>query len=94
MTSERLYRNATALKCNLKERDIHTRREFLTTTASGLGMIGLGAMLSDDGIVSTATAAETAGVNPLAAKMPHFDPKAKAYRASGARSCYSASRGR
>ncbi|MCH7688233.1 MAG: DUF1501 domain-containing protein, partial [Planctomycetes bacterium] len=78
VTSERLYRNATALKCNLKERCIHTRREFLTTTASGLGMMALGSMLSDDGVISTATAAETAGINPLAPKRPHFDPKAKA----------------
>lgn len=55
-----------------------TRREFLTTTASGLGMAGLGSLLSDDGLLSQATAAEAAGVNPLAPKKPHFDPKAKA----------------
>ena len=57
-----------------------TRREFLTTTASGLGMIGLGSVLSDDGVVSPATAAPTAlaeAVNPLAAKQSHFEPRAK-----------------
>ena len=63
---------------SLNESLARTRREFLTTTASGLGMMALGSMLSDDGVVSTATAAETAGFNPLAPKRPHFDPKAKA----------------
>ena len=57
-----------------------TRREFLTTTASGLGMAGLGAMLTDDGLLSPARlAAETsAAVNPLAQKQPHFNAQAKA----------------
>ncbi len=58
-----------------------TRREFLATTASGLGMAALGSMLTDDGLMSPANAAEpseTASVNPLAPKQPHFDPKAKA----------------
>jgi len=54
-----------------------TRREFLNTTASGLGMAALGAMLSSDGMLSAAPpTAEIA--NPLAPKPPHFDPKAKA----------------
>jgi hypothetical protein len=51
-----------------------TRRAFLTTTASGLGMAALGAMLTEDGLISPATAgpAEVNAVNPLAPKRPHF----------------------
>ncbi|MBM83577.1 MAG: sulfatase [Planctomycetaceae bacterium] len=52
------------------------RREFLTTSASGLGLAGLGAMLSDDGLLSQANAAE--GVtDPLAVKETNFLLKAK-----------------
>lgn len=59
---------------------LHTRREFLNTTASGLGMMALGAMLSNDGLLkpSAAAAGELADLNPLAPKPPHFAPKAKA----------------
>lgn len=42
------------------------RRNFLTSSASGLGMAALGAMLSAD-----------EAINPLAMKPPHFAPKAK-----------------
>ena len=42
------------------------RRNFLTSSASGLGMAALGAMLSAD-----------QATNPLAVKPPHFAPKAK-----------------
>ena len=60
-----------------------TRREFLNSTASGLGMAALGAMLSHDGLLKTAQGAETddkqqSVVNPLAPRSPHFTPKAKA----------------
>ncbi len=61
----------------------HARRDFLTTSASGLGAIGLGAMLSQDGVLSPRsvladeTAAVDASVNPLAPRAPHFAPKAK-----------------
>ena len=51
-----------------------TRREFLNTTASGLGTAALGSMLTQDGVLS----ADSIGVNPLAPKPPHFEPKAKA----------------
>jgi len=53
-----------------------TRREFLNTTASGLGMAALGSMLTHDGLMSSTAAAEI--VNPLAPRQPHFDAKAKA----------------
>ena len=53
-----------------------TRRDFLTTTASGLGSLALGSLLADDGLVGSARAAE-ATTDPLAVKPPHFAPKAK-----------------
>lgn len=63
----------------------HTRREFLTTAASGLGGLALGAMLSDDDVFTprrvsaaeAATAFDAADTNPLAPKPPHFPAKAK-----------------
>lgn len=58
-----------------------TRREFLNTTASGLGMAALGAMLSQDRVLSSACASpaiSAVDVNPLAPRPPHFDAKAKA----------------
>lgn len=58
-----------------------TRREFFNTTASGLGMAALGAMLTNDGVLSAAAASPAEDVqslaNPLAIKAPHFEPKAK-----------------
>ena len=42
------------------------RRDFLTTSASGLGLAAIASMLHAD-----------EGTNPLASKMPHFAPKAK-----------------
>jgi hypothetical protein len=57
----------------------HTRREFLNTTASGLGMAALGAMLTQDGLMNPAAAEEGVDVvNPLAPREAHFDPQAKA----------------
>ncbi len=50
----------------LQQRIEQVRRDFLTTSASGLGLAGLGAMLNADEINS-----------PLAIKRPHFAPKAK-----------------
>ena len=57
-----------------------TRREFLNTTASGLGMAALGAMLTADGLYSSAAADDSLDefANPLAPKKPHFDGPAKA----------------
>jgi len=49
----------------------NTRREFLTTAASGLGGIALSSMLADS------ARAEGGVTNPLAARHPHFPAKAK-----------------
>ncbi len=52
-----------------------TRRDFLLSSASGLGGFALGSMLAQD-----AAQAEPAlnAVNPLAVRPPHFPPRAKA----------------
>ena len=56
-----------------------TRRDFLLSSASGLGAAGLGAMLAGDGIFPTADAGDApSAVNPLAPRQPHFDARAKA----------------
>ena len=57
-----------------------SRREFLTSAASGLGLVALGATLSEGGVLvpTRAHAAELASINPLAPKPSHFAPRAKA----------------
>ncbi len=52
------------------------RREFLWQTGAGFGAVALSSMLGADFFGLPAQAATT-GVNPLAAKPPHFAPKAK-----------------
>ncbi|TWT76493.1 hypothetical protein CA13_69880 [Planctomycetes bacterium CA13] len=58
-----------------------TRREFLWQTGGGFGAAALSSMLTREGFFASASAAgqtpTTEFVNPLAAKSPHFDPKAK-----------------
>ena len=49
-----------------------TRRDFLTGSASGLGMLALSSLLKQQGLLAQET------VNPLAPRAPHFAPKAKA----------------
>lgn len=59
------------------ERILQSRREFLTTTASGLGGLALTSMLLQEGVIAHAD--ELPDVqDPLAPKQPHFEPKAKA----------------
>lgn len=53
------------------------RREFLWQTGAGFGAVALASMLDADGFFSSAQAAEETLGNPLAAKPPHFAPKAK-----------------
>ena len=56
-----------------------TRREFFNTTASGLGAAALGAALTNDGLLSEATAATTdGGSDPMRPKKPHQAARAKA----------------
>ncbi|MGY8656181.1 MAG: DUF1501 domain-containing protein [Verrucomicrobiia bacterium] len=55
---------------------LKTRREFLTTTASGAGALALGAMLTDDGVIGNATAVGAS--NPMTPRRPDLKPHAKA----------------
>ena len=61
----------------INQQAFHQRREFLNTTASGLGMAALGSLLTDDGLMQHSAAADDM-VNPLAPKPSHFEARAKA----------------
>lgn len=60
-----------------------TRRDFLTTTSSGLGLLGLGSVLNDEGVLSAATSTsvdDSSGAidsSPLVPKAPHYPARAK-----------------
>jgi hypothetical protein len=56
-----------------------TRREFFTTTASGIGGAALGALLMGDGLIGlhTACGAEPVTIDPLAPRRPHLPARAK-----------------
>src|SRR5262245_10327483 len=49
------------------------RREFFTSSASGLGALALASLLQQDGLLG----AESRADDPLAPKAPHFAPRAK-----------------
>lgn len=54
------------------------RRQFLTSSASGLGLAALGTMLTQDGLLNQATAASHESVmNHVTSNLHHFAPKAK-----------------
>lgn len=57
----------------------YARRDFLTGSASGLGLAALTSMLQNDGLLKRAAASDldSSAVNPLAVRPPHFAPKAK-----------------
>src|SRR5690349_16057458 len=52
-----------------------TRRQMLGQMGTGLGLLGLAAVLQESGVVAASTLA--ALTNPLAPKQPHFAPRAK-----------------
>jgi len=58
-----------------------SRRQFLATSASGLGGLALASLLAGDGLLgvesSSSTLATADSANPLAPRMPHFAPRAK-----------------
>ena len=58
------------------EKVVRSRRDFLATSASGLGGLALASLLAQDGMLAHADTPQI--VNPLAPKAPHFAPKAKA----------------
>ncbi len=51
-----------------------SRRDFLTSSASGIGLLALASLFRDEGLL----AAEVDPTNPLAPRAPHFAPRAKA----------------
>jgi hypothetical protein len=51
-----------------------SRRNFLATMANGVGALAVASLLKDDGVL----AQERDPAHPLAARAPHFAPKAKA----------------
>jgi len=59
-----------------------SRREFLATSASGLGLAALSSLLTEDGLFTARAAGAEAlhpavHENPLASRAPHFAPQAK-----------------
>src|SRR5207248_1780854 len=55
-----------------EEHALRCRRNFLATSASGIGLAALASLLKDDGLLAAPAA------NPLAPRPAHFAPKAKA----------------
>jgi len=51
-----------------------TRRDFLATSASGIGTVALASLLQQDGLLASEFSAPA---DPLAPQAPHFAPKAK-----------------
>ncbi len=54
-----------------------TRRELLSAAAGGFGAIALRGILADEARCETAPPSKAAAADPLAAKNPHFKPRAK-----------------
>ncbi|HEU4752374.1 MAG TPA: hypothetical protein VFU47_04625, partial [Armatimonadota bacterium] len=52
-----------------------TRREFLSRSGFGFGMLALASLLAQEGLLAAEVPA--AAGDPLAPKKPHFDAKAK-----------------
>ena len=53
-----------------------TRRHLLTSSATGLGGLALASLFADDGLLA-APAASTPPAEPLAARAPHYAPRAR-----------------
>src|SRR5437773_1840954 len=56
---------------------IHSRRRFLANAANGVGMLALESLFRDDGLLA-ADAGAVDAANPLAPRLAHFAPQAKA----------------
>lgn len=61
----------------IDEYTLRTRREFLATSASGIGGIALASLLAQDGLLAAPAGDIRDSSNPLAVRPPHFAPKAK-----------------
>src|SRR5580692_1397049 len=66
-----------AMKRDLDLRDWvnFNRRDFLTTSASGIGGLALASLFSQEGLLLSRA---EAGTGPMALRAPHFPPKARA----------------
>jgi hypothetical protein len=64
----------------IREFRLQSRRSFLTSGASGIGTLALASLLRDDGLLGAEAriADSSLAADPLAARPPHFAPKAKA----------------
>src|SRR5262245_43379734 len=61
----------------LAEHALRSRRQFLTSSASGIGTLALASLLQEDGLLANSPGnGET--TNPLAPRPPHFAPRARA----------------
>ena len=60
----------------ITKRILQSRRDFLTSSAGGLGGIALTAALAREGLLQAQPGRDR--VNPLAPKAPHFAPRARA----------------
>src|SRR5687767_5322569 len=57
---------------------VRSRRNFLTTAASGLGGVALASLLQSEGLLAGDSEPRALdGSDPLAERAPHFAPKAK-----------------
>ncbi|MCG8584241.1 MAG: DUF1501 domain-containing protein, partial [Pirellulales bacterium] len=54
-----------------------TRRQMLARCGSGAGLLGLAALLEQEGLLSPSAQAAAGKADPLAPKKPHFAAKAK-----------------
>jgi hypothetical protein len=55
---------------------LRSRRHFLTSSASGIGLLALASLLKDEGLLAAEDKGDAA--NPLAPRPPHFAARAKA----------------
>jgi hypothetical protein len=61
---------------NTERKEYTSRRDFLSQTGGGLGMLGLAGLLAQDGLL-TPEANAASGLSALAPKQPHFNSKAQ-----------------
>src|SRR5207244_8057919 len=54
-----------------------SRRDLLRRSGMGFGLLGLAGVLATDSLLATSVRANTANINPLAPKKPHFRAKAR-----------------
>ncbi len=60
-----------------REPNLYSRRRFLGNAANGAGMLALASLLRDDGLLAADGDSDSAA-NPLAPRLAHFAPKARA----------------